>query len=140
MGIINNYNFKMIAKNTLIVLFGFVAGLAHSMGHIGTSRDASTYANIDEARTTHAHFELGVDFENQAFEGFVEHHMTALAENVTSVFFDAEGMDISRVEYIWAHGVCLSWLEVDFMVTRPNDKLGDAVEVFLPHNWLAYDK
>lgn len=100
---------------------------------IGNSIDVSTYANIEEVRSTHVELDIGVDFDRQVFEGKVVHWMTILQENVTDVFMDAEGMTVSQVEFIGVHGGCQIWQDVDFNVTRPNDNLGYAVDVHLPY-------
>lgn len=60
--------------------------------------------------------------------------MTVLEEKLKSVFFDSQGIKVERAEFITVHGGCQIWQDVNFDVTRPNDNLGDAVEVHLPYD------
>jgi aminopeptidase N len=113
------------------VLLGLVAGVAQAT--IGNARDPSTYGNIDEAYSTHIDLDFAVDFDREVFEGQVVHTMKMVEPHVTSVFFDAEGLNVSKAEFILNHGGSGEYQTVEFTVTRPNDKLGDAIEVTLPY-------
>lgn len=82
-------------------------------------------------RSTHVELDFAVDFDQEVFEGVVTHWMTVVNSNVSSVFMDAEGMSISKVEYMGPSTP--AWTDIDFNVTRPNNNLGYAVEAHLPH-------
>lgn len=104
------------------------------MNAIGNSIDPSSYANIDEAKASHIAFDFTVDFNSKSFVGKVTHTLTIVQENVKSVFFDAQGVDVERTEFITVHGGCQIWQDVNFNLSRPNDNLGDALEVHLPYD------
>ena len=101
---------------------------------IGNSIDPSTYANIQEAKTDHMNFNFEVDFDREAFVGKVTHTLSIIQDNVKSIFFDSQGIDVKRAEFITVHGGCQIWQDVEYNLTRPNDNLGDALEVHLPYD------
>jgi len=55
-----------------------------------------------------------VDFDNKILDGHVVHTMNIVEKEVSSVFFDAVGLDVSNAEYIGIHGGCQIWRNVDF--------------------------
>ena len=94
---------------------------------IGNSIDSSTYANIQEVASNHLDLELNVDFNTTTITGSVTHNMTILAENVESIFFDSTSLNISKVLFVTDD---IS-TEMNYTLTTPNNKLGDALEVKL---------
>ena len=56
---------------------------------IGNKVDPSTYANIDEAATSHIDLNFAVDFDRQVFTGKVTHTMNLFKDKVKSVYFDS---------------------------------------------------
>lgn len=98
---------------------------------MGNSRDVSTYANIEEVFATHVDMDFLVDFDRQVLDGNVVITFKTAIENVTSVFLDAEGLYITRVEYMTMDEPS-TWRTVNYFMTRPNGNLGDAVEVLMP--------
>ena len=119
----------------MFLLFGLTISIVQA---IGNSKDPSTYANIDDVYATHIDFDFAVDFDRQVFDGKVTHQMTIVNPNTSSAFFDAEGLTVSNAEFITVHGGCQIWQDVDFNQTRPNDNLGDAVEVKLPNHYSGW--
>ena len=112
----------------LLLLLSTVTFLGTASGAMGNSRDTSTYANIDEVYATHMDLDFAVDFDNQLLKGHVIITFNTSAENVKSVWLDAEGMYVTNVEY----GLGNNFHPVAFFMTRPNNNLGNAVEVELP--------
>ena len=100
---------------------------------IGNSRDSSTYANIDEVVTEHINLDFEVDFNTKTFDGNVILTMNTVADNVGSVFLDAAGLDVHKVDFQVKHEGCSIWTTVNYTVTTPNVNLGQAVEVHLPN-------
>lgn len=98
---------------------------------MGNSRDVSTYANIEEVYATHVDMDFLVDFDRQVLDGNVVITFKTAIENVASVFLDAEGLYITRVEYMTMDEPS-TWRTVNYFMTRPNGNLGDAVEVLMP--------
>ena len=99
---------------------------------IGNSKDSSSYANIDEVITEHIALDFEVDFDNKNFDGNVVLSMLTVADGVNSVFLDSAGLDVHKVDYQHKHEGCSIWTTVHFNVTKPNQYLGNAIEVFLP--------
>ena len=95
---------------------------------MGTVRDVSTYANIDEVNAMHMDLDILVDFERQVLDGNIMITFNQTVDNATSVFLDAEGMYVTNVEY----GFGSSFEPATFFITRPNDNLGNAIEVVIP--------
>lgn len=95
---------------------------------MGNSRDVSTYANIDEVYAMHMDLDILVDFPTKTLSGTVEITFNQTVDNVESVFLDSEGMYITNVEY----GFGTLWTPVTYFITRPNNNLGNAVEVVIP--------
>ena len=75
------------------------------MSAIGNSRDSSSYANIDEVEPIHLAMDFAVDFKREVFDGSVTHTLRAIVDGVTNVFFDSEGIDIAKVEYLDSESV-----------------------------------
>lgn len=72
-----------------------------------------------------------VDFAREVFEGSVTHWMNISDAAVTSVFFDAAGLTVSKAQYMYsAEGQ--TWMDATFAKTTPNANLGDAIEVTIP--------
>jgi aminopeptidase N len=92
-------------------IFGLAWALAllSVAGGIGNSRDVSTYANIDEVYTTHLALDFAVDFDRSVFDGYVELTMNTTKDGVTSVWLDAEGLDVLQVDYVGMNGGCFYW-------------------------------
>ena len=107
--------------------------LVQLVSTIGNSLDVSTYANIEEVKAEHIELDFAVDFTRQVFTGKVIHTMALLKDEVKSVYFDSQGIVVSKAEFITVHDGCQIWQDVVFNVTRPNDNLGDAIEVHLPY-------
>ena len=84
------------------------------------SYDPSSYANLDEVRTTHLNLSIAVEFDNRLFDGTVMHTMRAMQDNVSSVWLDSLGMDIHRVSFISCRCGCQNWTDVEFKVSQPN--------------------
>lgn len=57
--------------------------------------------------------------------------MTVKDENVTSVFFDAAGLNVSKTWFM-LDATNQTWMEANFTMTTPNPNLGDAIEVTIP--------
>jgi len=121
----------MTYTNAILVVLALLSAYAQA---IGNTIDPSTYANIEDAKTTHVDLDIEVDFDSQVFIGKVVHTMKTEVPNVKSIFFDAEGLTVSQAEFITVHGGCQIWQNVAYVVSRPNDNLGDAIEVMLPHD------
>ena len=77
--------------------------------------------------SNHLDLELNVDFNTTTITGSVTHNMTILAENVESIFFDSTSLNISKVLFVTDD---IS-TEMNYTLTTPNNKLGDALEVKL---------
>ena len=93
---------------------------------IGNSIDPSTYANIEEVRSTHLSLDLNVDFNTTTLSGSIVHNMTIMADNVQSVFFDSVSLNISRVQFVTED---IS-TDMNYTISFPNSNLGGAVEVY----------
>jgi aminopeptidase N len=76
----------------MIKYISLVLSFALIVQAIGNSKDSSTYSNIDEVITNHINLDFAVDFNTSTFDGQVILTMETIAENVTSVFLDSEGM------------------------------------------------
>lgn len=103
MKILLNINRLLMFLNHLILICGLVTQFTQA---IGNSIDVSSYANIDEVQANHLELDFSVNFDLKQFDGKATHTMQIMKENVTSVFFDAEGMTVSRAEFITVHGGC----------------------------------
>lgn len=57
--------------------------------------------------------------------------MTVKDENVTSVFFDAAGLNVSKTWFM-LDAANQTWIEANYTMTTPNPNLGDAIEVMIP--------
>ena len=53
----------------------------------------------------HLAMDFAVDFKREVFDGSVTHTLRAIVDNVTNVFFDSEGIDIAKVEYLNSESV-----------------------------------
>ena len=95
---------------------------------MGNSRDGSTYANIGEVYATNIDLDIQVNFTRKVLDGNVEITFNQVQENATSVWLDSEGMYIYNVEY----GFGTHWRPANYFITRPNDNLGNAIEVLIP--------
>ena len=60
--------------------------------------DPNSYANCDQILTTHFHLDIKVDFNQTSIIGTNTINMTALADGVTSVVLDFQGLSVSKVE------------------------------------------
>ena len=114
--------------NTILLVFGLVTSLAQA---IGNSIDSSTYANIEEVHSTHLFFNFEVDFDTESFKGSVEHTMTVKDENATSIFFDAAGLEVSKV-WVMLNTTNGTYMEANFSSSTPNPNLGQAIDVSIP--------
>ena len=112
------------------MLVGSIALLGTANGAMGNSRDTSTYANIDEVYAKHLDMDFNVDFDSQTLKGSVIITFNTTVDNVKTVYLDAEGMYGTNVEY----GLGNNFHPVAFFMTRPNNNLGDAIEVDIPYN------
>lgn len=103
---------------------------------IGNSIDSSSYANIDDISTTHMELNFTVNFDEQFLAGYVINTMRVHKPYINSAFFDAEGMSVykAEVKYVKAaeDDIYKDWVDTQFNVTRPNNNLGNAIEVHLP--------
>ncbi len=64
----------------------------------GSSRDVSTYANIDDVETQHIELDFAVDFTGRFFEGSVTHTMMTMKDGVLAVFLDQVGIDVKTIQ------------------------------------------
>jgi aminopeptidase N len=71
-----------------------------AIGAQGSSRDAFTFANTDHFLSRHLELELRVDFDGQALEGFVIHHMECLQPGDEALVLDSRGLRIDRVQLV----------------------------------------
>jgi len=60
----------------------------------GNPTDPSTYANIDQVKSTHLRLIMNVRFEDKAIDGVAVHNMKALIDSPGYVLLDHRGMDI----------------------------------------------
>jgi leukotriene-A4 hydrolase len=77
--------------NNLLVIATLMVVASATMDN---SRDPSSYANIDEIRSTHLFFEIDVDFERKRFLGSVYHTMEMVTPNSAEAWFDFVGINI----------------------------------------------
>ena len=98
-------------------LFKLVTALSNSI-------DSSTYANLDEVVPLHISLDFAVDFERQVFDGKVTHTFQTIKEDLSNVYLDAVGLDISQVDFKKLDEGEEMWTFSTFEVATPNDKLG----------------
>lgn len=99
---------------------------------MGNHRDSSTYANTEDAVTTHISLNFGVDFDRKVFDGHVVLDMLTLKDDISNVFLDTVGMQVHRTEFQTIHEGCNIWRDVDSEVTEPNHNIGKALNISIP--------
>ena len=77
-----------------------LASMATYVAAYGNTIDSSTYANIEEVEPMHISLDFAVDFDRKIFDGNVIHTMRSSVANLTTLFFDAAGIEVSKVEYM----------------------------------------
>jgi len=115
---------------------------ASDISPMGNSIDPSTYGNIDVARTFHLSLDLIIDFPNKRFQGVATHQIDSVGSYLPdAVWFDSTGIDIHGVETAKVGET--NWEETPYIISTPNEKLGQAVEVnitsFMIHHPYATD-
>ena len=115
--------------NTLLLFLGVVTSVANAA--MNNTIDTSTYANIEQVHSTHLELNFEVDFAREVFEGSVTHWMNISDAAVTSVFFDAAGLTVSKTQFMLM-AENQTWMDATFAMTTPNANLGDAIEVTIP--------
>ena len=102
-------------------------------GLIGSSRDESSHANIDEVVTRHLALDLDVDFEQQVLRGKVTLNMETMVKKVDEVYLDVVGIEVDKAEFLAIHDGEKLWTEVPgFNILKVNTKIGDVLQVKLP--------
>ena len=97
-------------------------------------QDNSTYANINQIRTEHLHFDLLIDFDTYSFVGNVVHHMVVMSSNVSVAQFDIWDINVKSASL--SECVDCGYVPLKFAVLNPNPDLGSVLAVYLDH---AYD-
>lgn len=89
----------------IIGAFAALFGLTQAKSNqFNNSMDPSTYANIDDIRTTHLNLDIFVDFDNKSFIGNVTHDMTCI-KNTSNAVFDYQGIVPIDAHYCY-NGIC----------------------------------
>ena len=97
-------------------------------------QDNSTYANINQIRTEHLHFDLLVDFDTYSFVGNVVHHMVVMSSNVSVAQFDIWDINVKSASL--SECPDCGYVPLKFEVLHPNPDLGSVLAVYLDR---AYD-
>jgi leukotriene-A4 hydrolase len=107
---------------------------AGAQGRIGTSKDPSSYSNVEQFAPKHISFDIAVSFEESSTAGSVTHTMTVLESNVTTVFLDIrDGLEVTNAEFRTGEVKGFAdFVEVSFNITTPNPNIGNALAVELP--------
>jgi leukotriene-A4 hydrolase len=93
-----------------------------------TIRDAHSYANIDEIRTTHLHLDLDVNFENKTIYGIARHTMEN--SGVDTAIFDIKGLEIQKITI----GEKGNEDETDYIIGKDDEILGAPLSVKINEN------
>lgn len=121
--------------NKLLVFLTSLLSIAHA---IGTTKDNSTYANIDEVISTHLTLDFSVDFDMKHFSGFVVHKMKVLQDGVNTIFFDMTGLNVNFITI--RDSPQGYWYSVDsWNITSPKPAIGSALEVKTMHTYKTGD-
>jgi leukotriene-A4 hydrolase len=88
--------------------------------------DPNSYSNCDQITTTHFHLNITVDFNKSSLIGTNTLNLTALADGVTTVVLDYQGMTVSKVEQCNGQG---AWAPVT--TTSVGGRFGNALIVNL---------
>jgi leukotriene-A4 hydrolase len=100
----------------------------------GSSKDPSSYANVDQFSPSHISFDLEVSFEDSSTAGTITHTMEALEANVTTVYLDVwDGLEVFTAEFRTdqVDGFA-EFAVVTFEITTPNPNIGNALGITLP--------
>jgi leukotriene-A4 hydrolase len=103
-------------------------------GVLGSSKDPSSYANVDQFAPSHISFDLEVSFEDTSTSGTITHTMEALEANVTTVYLDVwDGLEVFTAEFRTdqVEGFA-DFAVVSFEITTPNPNIGNALGITLP--------
>jgi hypothetical protein len=76
-----------------------LTGLVSAAGSVWNSVDPSSYSNIEEVYTDHVHLDLVVNWDTTNFDGKAFHKMHSNISDLTNVFYDIHGIDVSNVYY-----------------------------------------
>jgi hypothetical protein len=57
-------------------------------GVMGSSKDPSSYANVDQFAPSHISFDVEVSFDDSSTSGTITHTMEALEADVTTIYLD----------------------------------------------------
>jgi leukotriene-A4 hydrolase len=112
-------------KNLLVIATLMV--VANAL--MNNTRDPSSYANIDEIRSTHLYLDFTVDFERKKFVGSVYHTMEMIKPNTPEAVFDFSGIDIKGVR-VRAD----NWVSVGYSISSPKSNIGSVLRVPIPMN------
>jgi leukotriene-A4 hydrolase len=99
-------------------------------GIIGSSKDPSSYSNVDQFMPSHMSFDIAISFDDSSISGTVTHTLIVLESNVTTVYLDVwDGLTLSMAEVKTGDD---DFVEVPFDITTPNVNIGNALAVTLP--------
>lgn len=87
-----------------------------------SEKDAHTFSNIGEIRTTHLHLDLEINFDNKTVYGVARHTMGK--HGTDTAIFDIKELDIQKVTLGKGDEV-----STDFVIGKKNDLLGQALKV-----------
>lgn len=134
--------FRMIgavfrARPRLIVFLvvGWLTSLVRAAdGVFGSSKDPSSYSNIDQFFPKHLSFDFAVNFIDSSTSGSVTHTMGVLESNVTTVFLDVwDGLLVIDAEFMTEEVEGFGdFAAVAFNISTPNPSIGNALAVTLP--------
>jgi hypothetical protein len=107
----------------LLLLCFFPADVQALEGTMGSSKDQSSYANVDQFVPTHSSFDIAIAFEDSSSSGTVTHTMTVLESNVTTVYLDVrDGLTLTRAEFKTDQAADFvgDYVSVPMNITTPN--------------------
>jgi leukotriene-A4 hydrolase len=122
-----------VLRTTITCLLLLPNAVSAIEGMLGSTQDPSSYANVDQFEPSHLSFELSVSFEESSTFGTVTHTLTALQDNVTTVFLDVwDGLDVLDTMFQTAMIGFEDFAQAPFEITTPNPNIGNALGVTLP--------
>jgi leukotriene-A4 hydrolase len=108
-------------------------------GDMGSSKDPSSYANVDQMAPSHISFDLEVNFDDSSTTGTITHTIEVLETNVTTVYLDVwDGLEVFTAEFRTDQVDGFAEFAVlDFAITTPNPNIGNALSIHLPVKMVA---